>query len=287
MKAHFKFFDKNNNFIDIITVNLFDNPGVKAWAYAVMLNNKERNIGFKFPFGTYSDPEKKQLLYTDIKQNVASLAEIGLVFNKTIPESSELIDQLTLNLLHRFFTECCLTIWNDQYTDIELQTRANSLLQKLNTDIHDLEDLCPNGHKEQWSQNLLEIWILNSSQEIGYDIKPFRKYHSTDHADVILDTYILGKTLIESFLTQDNPNHWDTSGHVRTNGGCCFMLSDTRSQIYKSLEFNNWLKQHGVSHDRVYADFPLGNFETGHKEKLKNWFDTFQIGCKCQVEIEL
>jgi hypothetical protein len=42
-----------------------------------------------------------------------------------------------------------------------------------------------------------------------------------------------------------------------------------------------------MSLDRVYADFSLGNFETGHKEKLKNWFDTFQIGCKCQVEIEL
>ena len=108
-----------------------------------------------------------------------------------------------------------------------------------------------------------------------------------EHADVILDTYILGKTLIESFLNQDNPVNWDTSGHVRTNGGCCFLMTDARNRIYKSQEFKNWLQEHNASMNNIYADFPLGNFAPGHKKKLDTWFNEYRLGGRCQVDIQI
>ena len=48
IKVNFKFSNDKSGHLDILTVNLFDTPLAKSWAYAVALNNKERNFYIKF-----------------------------------------------------------------------------------------------------------------------------------------------------------------------------------------------------------------------------------------------
>jgi hypothetical protein len=109
---------------------------------------------------------------------------------------------------------------------------------------------------------------LEKTTAYGFDIKPYMNCHRRDHHDVVLDPYILGKTIIQSFLDIDDPSQWDTTGHVSTDGGCMFVLTDHRQTIYQSSEYYNWLAKYNLNYYNTYADFPIGNFIAGDKQRL-------------------
>jgi hypothetical protein len=288
-RAVYTFTNKEDNqLVDVVEFDLLDNPGCRAWQYAVLLNNKSRTISKKnaVVFTTVI-PSDINDQYAHLKSIIDQLSTTEFKTDLCIPESFDLVTQDFMNALHRHFTNSCAELWDPRYTNFDQQDSLNKMLQELNIDIHKLERFVPTKYKLKYYQNNNdEIWILNDGRELGYDIFPFRQYHSYEPADLILDPYILGKNLLESFVCDDDPTSWDTHGHMRTNGGACIFLSTHRQEIYESKEFTEWLASRGLTKYQKPADFPLGNFVPGHKVKidaLKNQLFKYS----CQVNIQL
>ena len=287
-QAIFKFSDSTQT-IDTFTVDLIDNPGVRAWAYAVLLNKKQRNISLRSISYLQSNHNSSFVTeqYQKMVDYVSQLAPTQFKFNERMP-SVDQIDQQFLNRLHRHFTQCCLDMWCYDFYDLTLQAHLNPILQELNNTIHQIEGYYETSQKKHWDRQGKELTIRADGDQISFDITPFRYCHSYDPADVILDAHILGKTLIESFMCNDNPDNWDTSGHARTSGGATIMLTDCRQQIYNSPEFNQWLSDHGVDRSKVLADFPIGNFVQGDKDRLiKRALDLQFKNLLCEIGITL
>jgi hypothetical protein len=288
-RAIYTFVDKKSGQLaDIIEFELIDNPGCRAWQYAVMLNKKSRNLLTKIkPNQPIRLPTDIAQQYNNLKTIINSLSQTEFSCNFDLPEFFESVTQDLMNQLHRHFTNSCSTLWNPKYTNFEKVLELDKILQDLNLEIHNLEQYISTSNKSIYNELITtEIWTVNDGAEIGYDIFPFRKYHSYEPADLILDAYILGKTLIESFRCHDNPCSWDTAGHMRTNGGGCILLGNGRQEIYNSDAFNNWLSEYGVTKYHLMADFPLGNFVSGHRTK----FDTLKnqiFNYSCHVNIQL
>ena len=99
---------------------------------------------------------------------------------------------------------------------------------------------------------------------------------------MILQSQILGKTILQSYLDQDNPNNWDTSGHYVSAGGIQICIDSTRQTIYQSQSFQNWLTKYRVNSAAVNYDYPLGNIRNKNSaewHELIEFFNTTQ----CQV----
>jgi len=286
-RALYTFTNKEDNqLVDVIEFDLLDNPGCRAWQYAVMLNDKARKISLGGVSTSFTEPNNNSSFqYQQLKNVIDDLSTTQFNFNHPVPESFDLVTQDFLNVLHRHFTNSCIELWLPTSNFNQLE-KLNQLLQDLNSLIHQLELSIPTGNKLKYRHTKDQIWILNSGSELGYDIYPFRQYHSYEPADLILDPYILGKSLIESFMCHDDPTSWDTAGHMRTNGGAIAVLSYARQEIYESSEFNNWLKDHNLIKQHRHADFPLGNFVPGHKDKLLVLQQNLHK-YSCQVSIQL
>jgi hypothetical protein len=279
--------EETNQTADVVEFDLLDNAGCRAWQYAVMLNDKSRRIFKKtttFPVTIPTDINKQ---YAHLKFIVDQLSTTEFKTDLVVPESFDSVTQDFMNLLHRHFTNSCATLWSPEYTNFDQQNIIDKILHDLNNNIHRLEIYVLTKNKLQYSQiENSEIWIINDGYDLGYDIAPFRQYHSYEPADLILDSYILGKTLLESFVCEDDPTSWDTQGHVRTNGGACLVLTGHREILYNSKEFAEWLESYGLIKHQTYADFPLGNFAPGHRSKmdaLKN--QLFKYSCRVHIQL--
>lgn len=272
-RAVYTFIDKHTKDVaDVIEFDLIDNPGSKAWQCVVMLNSPERSLSKISPIPAVKPlPENIADQYQVLKDVVSKLNITDFPYPDPLPDNFAMVDQVLMNKLHRHFTNSCLDLWNPQYKTNNIN-EIHDLLDKLNLNIHELELYLPTDIKISHEKSLSEV--LTFSTGLSYDIFPLRQYHSYEPADLILDGHILGKTLIESFRCQDDPNSWDTRGHMRTSGGAIMILENFRQEIYNSKDFSDWLDQHGTNKHRTYADFPLGNFVPGHKQKLKSLAQT-------------
>jgi hypothetical protein len=283
--ASFEFFSHSNQPITTIIIDLLDTPASRAWQFAVGLNSKHRNV-FTRTAAYYSPVANSEIISKNTEQLFACLEKISsteFAYTSKIPEQ---LDQQFFNQLHRHFTDSCSKIWCNTFKDDELRQEINPWLQQLNTSIHFLEQYVPTPQKIQWHNVGKELFVCANGSEISYDIMPFCHCHTYHHADLILDPHILGKTLIESFMCDDNPASWDTSGHVRTSGGACFILDDHRQRIYQSPEFYAWLNKHGIHPDQANADVPLGNFKSGHQQQLLDFIKSPE-SIKCYSLISL
>jgi len=269
-RAAYTFVDlATNETADVIEFDLIDNPGVRAWQYAVMLNRPERFVSLASPIQIpMTLPIDISVKYQVLKDIVAQLADTDFPCNEVLPENFDQADQELMNKLHRHFTNSCLDLWDPRYPR-QSAMDLDKLLQNLNSVIHELEQYFPTRIKTTHGRSITELWAICSGLELSYDIFPLRQYHSYEPADLIIDGHILGKTLLESFKCLDVPTSWDTRGHMRTNGGAIMMLENFRQEIYNSQDFVDWLTQHGTDKNRCFADFPLGYFVSGHKQKLK------------------
>lgn len=284
-RAAYTFVDiETNQAVDVIEFELINNPGVKAWQYAVMLNGPERFVSVCPTIPSPGQlPANIDQQYQDFKNIVAQLASTDFPFDEPLPDLFESVDQNLLNKIHRHFTTSCFDLWDLRYKRYDVET-TNQILQRINDMIHDLERYIPTSIKTKYGGSISELWAICNGMELSYDIFPLRQYHSYEPADLIMDGHILGKTLLESFKCLDDPNSWDTRGHMRTNGGAIMCLDDSRKEIYNSQDFLNWLTQHGTNKNKTFADFPLGNFVAGHRQKLSALIKTLD---KFSVKVEI
>jgi hypothetical protein len=261
----------------ILNVDLIDNPAVRSWADHFLQRNLPVKTERSFNISSrlvlrWNDTARQK--YTRLQELFNMLNSIGFMFDYIQPSSVEEITRDYLNKAHRFFTK------NQKYVNFNRRDVANALevtdyFQEVNYLVHDLElfldieakPLLSDEFKHSWNEVLLmhdtayddnNWWTMDDS---------FRNYHSPEFANLILGPQILGKTLLQSFLDQDDPNDWDTSGHYVNNGYLMLLNKPHRQEIYNSDIFKNWLRDHGVSPDQMYYDFPIGNIT--NKEDLE------------------
>jgi hypothetical protein len=290
--ANFTFLTSTGVIVDTVQVNLINSAACRAWQYAVMLNQNTRSVkninGIKPRHNT--DLSSLVSMYDELVDYLHQLNNTQFTIKETIPEKFDQTDQAFYNRIHRHFTTSVRKLWSeDSQIKANELNKINDVLEKINLSVHQLESSCLTPAKELWGDTIKELWI--KCPGYGYDINPFRDCHSLNHADLIMDCYILGKTLIQSFFCSDNPTAIDTCGHRMTNGGACFLLSNSREQIYRSPEFSSWLDKFNTNTQQVYGDISLGNLASGHKVRLTNIFnliknnDVEKLNCTIDIVV--
>lgn len=283
-------FSKQNQILDTVDVILIDSAASRAWQYAVMINNPNRQTickrGSSWYHSVFNSAEVTYWL-GEIHHCLQELKFTNFAFTEPVPQDPSQVDQALLNRLHRHFTDSQRIIWALEYVDFGTQDHIHKIGNRLNEAVHKLEAYVATDQKIKWATQGAEI-LCRAGNELSYDIAPHRHCHSFEHADLIMDGYILGKSLLESFMTNDDPTNWDTTGHARTNGGCTFLMTNLREQIYQSSEFDDWLHQHDTQRNKLHADMPLGMFASGAKaqmEQLVTLPDFAQINCKITINL--
>jgi hypothetical protein len=138
------------------------------------------------------------------------------------------------------------------------------MLDRLNNYVHELECYLLRGPTDMPVSQIEEIKLYQPAHynsNVWCSLTDYQQYHSDQHYDIILGSEILGKTLLQSYLDQDDPRDWDTSGHYASAGGLQITYLPTRQTIYQSRSFQQWLQQHQVGPDQLRHDFPIGNIQ--------------------------
>ena len=258
-----------------ITFDLLDNPGVKAWAEHCLTITPSRQITYQKPIvnNMLVPMDKLWAEYQRIEQN---LSETKYALPLTVA-SVDKITQHHLNVWHRWFTDNTNKPgWNFDNKDL-ISTHD---LQNQFILLHDLNVLVHDFHLQEWPKpqianygNGIELILLPKKTTHGdaphvWFSDEQRKYHSFEPADLILDAAIHGKTTLQSFIDNDNPNHWDTTGHYITHGGCNIVTSNWRQKIYSSSEFDEWTKKNSTNISQLTGDYPLGMVRNKDKSFL-------------------
>ena len=255
----------------VVDIRLIDNPAVKSWAEWFLKDGYDADAHCETPFHVWPRDDVLLQEYVGIlNDRVQKLREIGYDYQSDMPQHSSEITRDWTNSLHRFFTHTQRKVFDmldparmylyDQET-ISLRDRTNLLLEDVNEYVHRVERYLPPSAVELPMNDVNIIYDSNAIGKGWWQILPeWRQYHTKDHADVILGSQILGKTIIKSYIDGDDPNDWDTTGHYANFGAIKLQLGPTRRQdIYDSEDFHKWLGDHGLSYDTAWFDFPLGN----------------------------
>ena len=79
---------------------------------------------------------------------------------------------------------------------------------------------------------------------------------------------------MQSFLDNDDPKNWDTTGHHMSWGGCKLVKSYHRQGIYQDDLFRQWMDQNNVTHSNLFGDFPLGNIVNRDQSVIDRIFES-------------
>lgn len=265
----------------ILDVELINNPAVHSWADHFLQRNLpvvvQRSININ-QLSTLAWSSTAKEKFSRMQELFPILNNIGFTFDYQHPNLVEEVTRDYLNKVHRFFTKYQKYV-NLNKRDVADPTEITNYLQELNYLVHDLETfldieaapLLSDDFKQNWNELVLLHDTAYDDENWWFMEDNFREYHSSDFANLIFGPQILGKTLLQSFLDQDNPNDWDTSGHYSNNGYLILMNKPYRQEIYNSDVFKNWLASHGVTPSQMYYDFPIGNVT--NKEDLNRLFN--------------
>lgn len=215
-----------------------------------------------------------------IRERVGVLsAQYGITFANHIPTDGRQLNREFTNRCHRFFTENQKTV-NQASIDEDQRVLISALLSDINHTIHLLElYLPPIRNAGFYSINEVHIEFDSKKNQWQnprwWQMEPsWRELHTDEnqHYDVILTSEILGKTILRSYLDDDDPHHWDTSGHYSSLGGLQIQFEPTRREVYRSQDFVNW---YGPRNGRIYFDYPIGMIKDKNKlEGLKYWLSS-------------
>ena len=255
LKINFDLIDST----EILEVALLDNPGVQKWVelckkLSTIRTTTTQTISHSRPRSLSHSPDlwiQQQLVQQQLS-----------VTNLPIPmpvDFSEQITQQHLNIWHRWFTHHTHSSQNHLTSTTEYYW-----LHELNQIVHKLEQYVWEWPKTQLGVCGAEINLTAIIDNHGFgtesvNLTPYREYHSWESADLILDQAVHGKTTMQSFLDNDDPKNWDTTGHHMSWGGCKLVKSHYRQKIYQDDLFHQWMDQNNVTHNNLFGDFPLGN----------------------------
>jgi len=252
--------------------NLLDNPGVHAWANHCKKISPDRLVTKQLVapptpalFMDYSDLWIQQQLV----QNNLAATTLPIPMPVTAREQ---ITQEHLNVWHRWFTHYTNIIDNHTTQNTELATEYH-WLHELNQIIHRLEKSIWEWPKPDLGVCGHDLNLEPEMDEHGFgagmiDLTPYRQYHSWEPADLILDQAVHGKTIMQSFIDNDDPKNWDTTGHHMSWGGCKLVSTHYRQAIYQGDLFRHWMNRNDVTHQDLWGDYPLGNIVNRDQAQL-------------------
>lgn len=244
-----------------VQVNLLDNPGVQAWANKFLDNYTTSVLVHDHLWVHDMNVAKFDHALAQCHSLIDQLVQHNMVY---LGPDIRPVDHTSLNHLHRFFTHnqqrCNVRDFGHDFD----YGPVMSMLDQLNNYVHELENYIPRGPDDIAVDQIEEIKLYHPSHygtANWVDLTDYQQYHSDQHYDVILSSEILGKTLLQSYLDQDDPTDWDTSGHYASAGGLQITYLPTRQQIYQSASFTQWLEQHSADPAELKYDFPIGNIQ--------------------------
>ena len=274
---------KFTNSKESLLFDLIDNPGVSAWSEHCKKLPSTRSVSSQSVAPGYS---QLGVIESDWQQQQLVQRSLGTT---TLPlpmsvSSSEQITQHHLNVWHRWFTD------NTRNTDSNNPEFADEFywLHELNQIVHILEtgvyewpktELGMIGHELNFQPEMNE----HGSGAEFVDIK--REYHSWQPADLILDQAVHGKTTMQSFVDNDDPKNWDTTGHHISWGGCKLVNSSYRQKIYQGDLFQQWMNCNNVTPQDLWGDYPLGNIVGRDQAQLDRIFDPKQQFISAELTI--
>lgn len=181
--------------------------------------------------------------------------------------------QSTLNKLHRFFTynilwhvekESVQNPYDPNFTTDLDHSEWGTILEKINIAVHSLEFVTVTEHKKilkKYPLNFLWFGRCNSPvipiefDQLAYQ-ENYRYFEYDQHPLVLLDGSILGKSILQSFLDDDDPTCKDCTGRTLSHGGFVIDLNTSRKQIYESTEFLSWANSYNLKN--MPLEFPIG-----------------------------
>lgn len=257
-----------------ILVQLFDNPAVKKWFdYFSTKNYNYRYQYYQVPM--YDEAVEIEYHWANIQRALAKLSQIGLDFD--LPEQFD-YQQSILNKLHRFFTYNLL--WYDVKDstpnpfnpDFKLVNFTKdewfSTIDPINQAVHCLERRVIPTENANSINPLIKGLSFKTDKPNGLswlsfdetDFKQNYEYLNNIHHQylVTLDGSILGKCVLDSFVTDDDPSAIDCTGRLGSHGGFVIDTNSTRQQVYESSAFKSWAESYNLSPDQMPCEFPIG-----------------------------
>lgn len=269
--------------------DLLDNPGVHAWA-----NHCKKISPGRLATMQSVAPAPPDLLmdYSDLwtqqqlVQNSLAVTTLPMPMPVTAREQ---ITQEHLNVWHRWFTHHT-NIIDNQIDNQELATEYH-WLHELNQIVHKLENSIREWPKEQLGICGYDLNLQPKIDKHGFgasmiDLAPHRQYHSWESADLILDQAVHGKTTMQSFIDNDDPKNWDTTGHHISWGGFKLVSTHYRQAIYQGDLFRQWMNSNDVTHQDLWGDYPLGNIANRDQAQLDRIFNRYS-GPVISVELAI
>jgi hypothetical protein len=293
MKLQITFLDES-----VVEISLFQNNAVAKWFkhfQKINLNYKISSKDLIYRNGIINSSKP----WNQIKSAIDKLKQINYTFPFSISDEFDR-SQDTLNQLHRFFTYNVL--W---YHDLHLEPDKKNpfdenfkipeymsfqqwldIVDEINVAVHQLEPAC-HPHKNKkfiLDQHPLSMIICNTTRKSHTDLDPWLQFTVEDQAHnfdeymalespmVILNDSILGKSVLQSFYENDDPNAQDCTGRLGSFGGFVIELDGTRKNIYRSPEFTSWARSHNRALDSLPLEFPIGyisNFENQRSTLLQ------------------
>jgi hypothetical protein len=274
-----------------ITVGCLNNPTINRWYETAKLeyNNPGRLKSVANPVTLQQDNEIVKTNYNEILSAIDELRAMGVEWLDNEPSEFN-FDQQWCNRVHRYFTTL-------RFADGKVNLNQNSLTVKdedkekfisllylINDNVHIIENFCQTEQKKIFQRKLRALKITPNIIENDYKFNDEDyQNHTWEHHNVVFDNEILGKHILNSFFDDDDPQNFDTTGHYSWRGSFRILI-DSRTPIYESMEFNDWMKKYNVSRSSLRADFPIGNVIDSSHKLNSIWIDNLQFDRACTIE---
>lgn len=261
-----------------IKISLINNNAIKKWFNTFK--------GTEYCQSAYIVPRHRNsnininVEWEKIKENFVEIKSWGLNIPFDIPDQF-IKDQQILNTIHRFFTYnlswySCRFKKNqyDKSFVVPLnvtEKKWRNHFHSLNTSVHLIESnvLLTNTPEEIYSllgkrmhslhfHNDESKWLQFNDEDLS------NNYNFLDNIydmPVMLDDSILGKSILESYFTDDDPNQPDCTGRVGSHGGFYVDFYNERKKIYEGKFFKTWANKHKLDLSILPYEFMIGYVE--------------------------
>lgn len=266
----------NYNAHHYILIKLFDNPTVKKWFEYFS------NENYTYNHTVESTPPSQEIIdvfqqWSTIIHTLKQLETKGFNVDLNLPDRFDR-QQTTLNKLHRFFTYNILwyknkdTLLNPYDSNFKpdniSEDHWHQLLDTINQAVHQLEktvDLTTHGISVSPSIHALEF-IPAKNSDLRWlefddnDIKQNYEYFNYNYYRylVMLDRSILGKSILQTFIDDDDLSADDCTGRLGSHGGFIIDANYRRQQVYQSQIFLDWVKTFNLDPASLPYEFPIG-----------------------------
>jgi len=271
-----------------ILIKLFDNSASRSWFKKYANSNYEyetdrQYFNSRFNFLKRLDPRNRHH-WASIQTTLKKIKDLNFNIPFSIPDNFD-YNQSTLNQLHRFFTYNVLWYFKKDSIsnpfDPKFQTAMSfeqwhGLLDPINLSVHYLESSTLVNTRQIFSKfpinsliyrptNLdFSTWMDFTAEE---QLENFNFFNYSENTLVLLNESILGKSILRSFVDNDDPTFEDCTGRIGSHGGIVIDFDDNRKHVYQSTEFKSWISKFNLKN--LPLEFPIGYVVNSNKQFLR------------------